>query len=83
MTEKDFYVWAGKKIRDLREKANITQEELSQQTGIDRTLISKFENTGKKISAFRIKQILETMGYTLADLTDKKKLQTSSSMAPA
>lgn len=80
MNEKDFYIWAGKRVKEMRNLVGITQDELSQKTGIDRTLISKFENSGKKISMFRVKQILEAMGYSLADiehLPEKKTLSTS------
>ena len=73
MEEKEFYRIAGKRVKELRERQNITQEELSAKTGIDQSIISKFENTGKKISAFRLKQILEAMGCTLGDLATKKK----------
>lgn len=73
MTEKEFYVWAGKKFRQMREEKSITQDELAEKTGIDRSLISKFENTGKKISAFRLKQLLEALGLSLGDLSDEKK----------
>ena len=65
MTEQEFYAWAGNKIKKLREEKNLTQEELSKITGFDQSIISKFENAGKKISAYRIKQILEAMGHTL------------------
>jgi len=73
MTEKEFYISAGKKVKELREKAGFTQDEIATKTGIDRTLLSKFENTGKKISAFRLKQIFEAMGISISELFDEKK----------
>lgn len=75
MNEKEFYIQAGKRMKELRERKRISQAELSHKTGIDQSLISKFENSGKKISAYRLKQLLEAMDYTLADLVheDTKK----------
>jgi len=68
MNEKDFYVWAGNRFRELRESKRMTQFDLAGATGIDQSLISKFENHGKKISTYRMKQLLEAIGCTLADL---------------
>lgn len=68
MTEKEFYIWAGDRFRGLRESKKITQFDLARDTGIDQSLISKFENHGKKISTFRMKQLLKGIGCSLADL---------------
>lgn len=68
MTEKEFYIEAGKKFKELRESKHITQDKLSHITGFDRSVISRFENSGKKISTFRMKQLLEAIDCTLADL---------------
>jgi transcriptional regulator with XRE-family HTH domain len=68
MTEKEFYIWAGERHKSIRLSKGITQPELAQETGIDQSIISKFENNGKKISTFRLKQLLEAMGSSLADL---------------
>lgn len=85
MTEKEFYVLAGKRLKEIRADKGITQEELSQKTGIDRTLISKFENTGKKISMFRVKQLLDAMDCSLGNIelhSEKKTLLTSTYQSP-
>lgn len=73
MNEKDFYVWAGNRFRELRESKRMTQFDLSQSTGIDQSLISKFENHGKKISTFRMKQLLKAIGCTLADIEPEEE----------
>lgn len=85
MTEKQFFVWAGERYKKMREHEDVSQSEVSRITGIDRSIISKFENTGKKISTFRLKQLLEAIGYKLADfepeegesLPEKKTLNVS------
>lgn len=76
MTEKEFYIEAGKQVRDLRKSIDMTQEDLSEKTGIARSLIAKFESTGKKISAYRLQQIMQAMGFSIVDLgsfPEKKK----------
>jgi transcriptional regulator with XRE-family HTH domain len=82
MNEKEFYIDAGKKIKELREKAGLTQDDIAVKTGIDRTLISKFENTGKKISAFRLKQIIEAIGISASELFGEKKTHDLSIVLP-
>lgn len=73
MTEKEFYIWAGKRHKEIRESKHITQDELAQMTKFDRSVISRFENSGKKISTFRMKQLLEAMGCTLSDLSPESE----------
>lgn len=75
MNEKQFYVWAGDRFRTLRESKRITQFDLARDTGIDQSLISKFENHGKKISTFRMKQLLEGIGCSLSDLEPDEEYQ--------
>jgi transcriptional regulator with XRE-family HTH domain len=84
MTEKDFYKWVGKRLKELREKSGIKQKNLAEETGIDATFISRVENNGKKISAYQLNKLLYAMGFTQADLTDDvdvKKNSPSLSMA--
>jgi transcriptional regulator with XRE-family HTH domain len=68
MTEKEYYLKLGKKFRALRESQGVTQDDLAKQTGFDRTIISRFENNGKKITTFRMEQLLAALGLSLADL---------------
>ena len=53
----------GQRIKKLRDKKNLTQTQLSKGTGIDVTLISKYENGIKEIgldNLTRIAEFLET-----------------------
>lgn len=64
MTEKEFYAQVGKRVRRLRERANLTQEDICKETGIDQSSLSQFERYGKKISAYRMKQIFDALGVS-------------------
>ncbi|MDY0094819.1 MAG: helix-turn-helix transcriptional regulator [Candidatus Vecturithrix sp.] len=75
MNEKDFYLWVGNRIRELREKANLKKNDIAKKIGVSPSLLTEAENDGKKLSAWRIKQILEAMGYSPEALyvDDEKK----------
>lgn len=70
MNEQEFYLWIGKRIRDLREKAGMKKKDLAEKIGISPTFLSNVENDGKKISAFQINRILKALGLTQSDLMD-------------
>ena len=78
MTEQEFYTELGLKFKALREKAGLTTSQVSRRIGFNRSLLMKFEEQGKKISAFRINQLLGIFGLsTIEDIfdteDDKKK----------
>jgi transcriptional regulator with XRE-family HTH domain len=80
MTEQEFYSTLGMKFRALREKAGLTPAQVSRRIGWNRSLLMRFEEQGKKISAFRINQLLGVFGLsTIEDIfeadEDKKKVQ--------
>jgi transcriptional regulator with XRE-family HTH domain len=58
----------GKKIRDIRQQKRMTQQELSQKTQIEQTVISRYE-TGRIVpSLTRLKQIADALEISLSDL---------------
>lgn len=58
----------GKKIRDIRQQKRMTQQELSQKTQIEQTVISRYE-TGRIVpSLTRLKQISDALEISLSDL---------------
>lgn len=78
MTEQEFYNELGAKFKALREKAGLTTAQVSRRIVFNRSLLMKFEEQGKKISAFRINQLLGVFGLqTIDDIfvndDDKKK----------
>jgi len=70
------YARLAEKCRELRKKAKISQKELAEKIGVDPTLITKFEKNGIKLSAERLNDIFNVLGYEL-DLSEKKTLLTS------
>ena len=68
MTENEFYIWLGKRIRELREKAGLKQKELAEKVELTAQFLSNVENRGQKISAYQLNRILEAMGLSQADL---------------
>ncbi len=55
-------------IKYLREKANITQEELANRIGVGRIHMNKMENGKKRITMARALQIANVLGVTLNDI---------------
>ena len=69
MTEKEYYIHLGQKFKALRKKVGKTAEEVADKIGVDRALIAQFENNGKKISAYRINQLLKAFGFQTIEET--------------
>ncbi len=51
----------GKKIREQREKAGLTQEELAEKIGYDRSTLAKWENGTKEPLAITLKVVAEVL----------------------
>jgi len=69
------YTRLAQKCRELRKEAKLSQKELAEKIGVDPTLITKFEKNGIKLSAERLNDIFNVLGYEL-DLSEKKTLLT-------
>jgi len=78
MTEQEFFAYCGKRVRELRRLAKLTQKQVAQQAGIYQGDLSAFEKRGEKIkSANQIRLIVQATGHTMPDLFEdagKKKL---------
>lgn len=61
--EKEYYLDLGRKFKTLRKRVGKTTEEVAEEIGVDRAMIAQFENYGKKISAYRINQLLQVFGF--------------------
>ena len=55
----------GKKLKTLRKRAGLTQEQLAQVTGIDQANISRLENGTANPSLRTLKRLAEGMGMEL------------------
>lgn len=58
-------VQVGKKIRELRQAHDMTQQELGQQMGISRQSISELEQGKTGLTFDRVERVLDTFGYEL------------------
>ena len=67
MTEEQFVIWVGNRIREVRNSVEMSQQEVANKAGCNRAFIAKVEN-GKKVSTYRLKRIMEAMGLNLQDL---------------
>ena len=62
--ERLFYKDLGKKIRDARIAANLTQAELATRVDIDRIAISNIERGERKVGAIELYTICTKLGRT-------------------
>ena len=69
--EQNFYKWFGSKYQTIREKKGLKQKEVAEQAGIGQGELSKFENRGKKLSAYRISKLLEAIGIRFEEILDE------------
>jgi len=75
--EKEFYKWLGQKYQTIREQKGLKQKDVAEAAGVAQGDVSKFENRGKKLSAYRILLLLKAVGVTMDELigdSSKKKL---------
>ncbi|HEY6352494.1 MAG TPA: helix-turn-helix transcriptional regulator [Candidatus Angelobacter sp.] len=58
----------GKRLRHLREKAGMSQGDLSHKFGIDRGHVSDLENGKKKVGLAMLETIADGFGITISEL---------------
>lgn len=58
----------GNRIRELRQKIKVSQEELGFQTGLDRTYISGIERGQRNPALINIGRLAKALKVTLPDL---------------
>ena len=79
MDEKEYYIWIGSKLRELREREGLKQKDVAAKAKMSAQFLSNVENYGKKVSIFQLDLILQAIGKTMFDLfenadEEKKKL---------
>ena len=66
----DIRIAVGKRIKFLRNEIGISQEELADRAGIDRTYITSVECGKRNISIVNVEKIASALGVTLSKLFD-------------
>jgi transcriptional regulator with XRE-family HTH domain len=57
----------GQRIKDLREKANISQKDLAYTADLDRSYIASIENGQRNVSIINIEKICTALNISLKD----------------
>lgn len=58
----------AKRIQDLRQKANLTQEELASKVGLSRVTITSIEQGKRKIAVAELSKFCEVFGCSYTDI---------------
>jgi transcriptional regulator with XRE-family HTH domain len=64
----DVQVRFGERLRQLREKAGVSQEKLAELAGLHRTYVSSVERGKRNISLVNIERLAEALGVPLRAL---------------
>ncbi len=70
----DYLILFGQRVRNLRQKAGLSQEKFALMIGMDRTYYSSVESGKRNISLLNIKKIADGFGIPVADLFPKNTL---------
>jgi transcriptional regulator with XRE-family HTH domain len=68
LTEKDLLIKLGLKIRELREKSGLTQEELAFISNLHRTYIGMIERAEKNITITTLFKISNALGVSIKEI---------------
>ena len=60
----------GKRLRELRNKLGVSQEELANMAGLDRTYITSVERGKRNISIVNIEKIVKVLNVSLSEFFD-------------
>ena len=66
----DIKILVGKRVKELRNKLGISQEELADIAQLDRTYITSVECGRRNISIVNIEKLAKALGVTLGDFFD-------------
>jgi transcriptional regulator with XRE-family HTH domain len=67
----------GRRLRELRESKNWSQEQLALEAGVDRTWLSEVETAKVSIALDRMLKIADALGVAVAELFDTAELRQS------
>ncbi len=68
MTLADVQTRFGEKLRKVRLRTSISQEELAERAGLHRTYVSSVERGERNISLVNIERLAKALGVTMRDL---------------
>ena len=69
----DVFVRFGERLREVRQRAGVSQEKLADQAGLHRTYVSSVERGKRNISLQNIERLALALGVTMADLMPRPK----------
>jgi transcriptional regulator with XRE-family HTH domain len=69
----DVLVRFGKRLREVREEADISQEKLAELAGLHRTYVSSVERGKNNISLVNIERLAAALGVTMGELMPDTK----------
>jgi transcriptional regulator with XRE-family HTH domain len=58
----------GKRVREIREKKEISQEKLGELAGMHRTYVSSLERGKRNVSLVNLEKLAKALGVTMAEL---------------
>lgn len=58
----------GKRIREIREKVNMSQKDLAYSSDLDRSYIASVESGQRNISIVNLEKIANSLGVSLSEL---------------
>ena len=70
--KKDILIKFGKRVREIRNEKQLSQEELSFKAGLHRTYIGMIERAEKNITLLNIKKIASALEVKINDLFNEK-----------
>lgn len=68
MTKKDVLIKFGHRVREERQKRNLSQEEFADLAGVHRTYIGMIERAEKNITLENIEKIAKALNISIPDL---------------
>lgn len=63
----DIKIWVGRRVKELRNKLGISQEELADLVGLYRTYITSVECGRRNISIVNIEKLAKALNVTLSE----------------
>ncbi len=63
----DIKIWVGRRVKELHNKLGISQEELANLVGLDRTYITSVECGRRNISIVNIEKLAKALNVTLSE----------------
>lgn len=67
-SDREYLLKIGSRIRQLREAAGLSQEQLSFECGLHRTYISSIERGERNVAVINLRRIADALGVPVIDL---------------